>query len=1297
MKLLTNLSKISKSILYMILLFIVSFSTIYDLKSQDLFASLPNSTTSYVTSSTVAANGVIYITVWGSGVFRSFDKGQSWTPVNTGLTNFNLTDIEFISSNEILISTMGGGIFKTTSITNVNWIQSNAGLSNLDVRSIKKYPTGMVLIGTYGHGIYISKNKGDNWLESSKGFLYKDVTTIEVADNGWIVAGTYGGGVFQSRDTAKTWSKQSSGLRNLFINEIKRSPLDYLYAATNGRGVYFSVNDGIAWAELDTFMTRPQKIIPVPLPDLNATSLTFNKNLNPVFGSRYGGIYAEDRQEDFTWIPTRIRGIGVNTLCQSTTEMYGFFPNFAPHSSDNFGEEWTELEDATLKSLAQPTKLLSIKAKEIIAYYDKNVKKTTDEGKTWIQAASTPKIINKISMDSSGNYYAATEGGLYFSDPTLSNWNLVKCRDTMVLDVEIGPTGTRFIATRYYKQNDPPAEPIDVRKIWFSHDGNNWNESGILFDKKSKTPHDIGVNYNGNVYLAAGDVVFYSTNNGNQWFPTSGFPNNVASIGFLRDNTVLVGTEGSGLYKSKTVNTFEVIPEYPASLITLIHVGKNDYIYTSGVNILIDAAFSTVEATYMSIDKGKSFININKDFNGESVMSFTVNNSGDMYMSTFSGMIYRAVDKKNLSIPSPISLPDKARDIDVDSVFSWTSAIRAELYQLQISYDIDFTYPWEYVTQLDTVHKLANKLDFNHTYYWRVRAKNHDAVSDWSAVRTFSSKLSKPVLIAPANNAIGVPVNADMLWNKVDSAAVYKIQISKHSNFDVLEFELISGDTTITTPLLDGRTDYFWRVKANNLVSTSDWSAIWKFTTVFGPPELRLPVNESVGNLNYPLMVWEKAIDVESYDLQISDKEDFSDLAFDTNSVITLSVTSGVLEYNKMYYWRVRSRIGQVISAWSNVWKFTTGYSPVELRLPAHNSVNVAINTQFEWLQHSLLNKYEIGVSKSANFTNYVLFDTVDNLLNYTANGLEAYQEYFWRVRVISNINTGVWSSAFKFKTKVNVITLRFPNDNTINHPLTIKFLWFGTNGATDYHLQIANDEQFNDLIFSQDTIASNTHPFSELNPNSEYFWRVRAVSPEGVGDWSEVWKFETGNNIPILIAPENGYDKVVNPVKFEWAPVGGALKYEINVSDNIDFTPPLTIFKNNITDNQYISSDLEFPKTYYWRIRAITVEGNSNWSQVWSFITKDPLSVREIISLDSRDIFPNPADKFVNIILPEYISSEFSLVIHDLSGNLIYQSKDINHDNAVKWDCSHVSPGLYFLTIHSSDMIVGGQIIISR
>ncbi|MFN3270208.1 MAG: WD40/YVTN/BNR-like repeat-containing protein, partial [Candidatus Kapaibacteriota bacterium] len=63
---------------------------------------------------TFDSSDVMYIGVWGEGIFRSLNLGQNWTEINNGLTNKYITGIEKDSNGILYASTYGGGVFIST-------------------------------------------------------------------------------------------------------------------------------------------------------------------------------------------------------------------------------------------------------------------------------------------------------------------------------------------------------------------------------------------------------------------------------------------------------------------------------------------------------------------------------------------------------------------------------------------------------------------------------------------------------------------------------------------------------------------------------------------------------------------------------------------------------------------------------------------------------------------------------------------------------------------------------------------------------------------------------------------------------------------------------------------------------------------------------------------------------------------------------------------------------------------------------------------------------------------------------
>jgi len=87
-----------------------------------------------ICSLAVDSSGHLFAGTYG-GIFRSIDNGDSWTKVNTGLTNTYILYLAVNSSGDLFAGTSGGGVFRSTDNGN-SWTQVNTGLTNSNVRSI---------------------------------------------------------------------------------------------------------------------------------------------------------------------------------------------------------------------------------------------------------------------------------------------------------------------------------------------------------------------------------------------------------------------------------------------------------------------------------------------------------------------------------------------------------------------------------------------------------------------------------------------------------------------------------------------------------------------------------------------------------------------------------------------------------------------------------------------------------------------------------------------------------------------------------------------------------------------------------------------------------------------------------------------------------------------------------------------------------------------------------------------------------------------------------------------------------
>jgi hypothetical protein len=85
-----------------------------------------------------------------------------------------------------------------------------------------------------------------------------------------------------------------------------------------------------------------------------------------------------------------------------------------------------------------------------------------------------------------------------------------------------------------------------------------------------------------------------------------------------------------------------------------------------------------------------------------------------------------------------------------------------------------------------------------------------------------------------------------------------------------------------------------------------------------------------------------------------------------------------------------------------------------------------------------------------------------------------------------------------------NRISLQIPNGMILDKP---EFVVSKVRNAQAYHLQIANDENFTDVVYNEPFFTSNIMEPELPKSHLQRYWRVRAKL-ETWGDWSEVGSF---------------------------------------------------------------------------------------------------------------------------------------------------------------------------------------------
>lgn len=284
---------------------------------------------------------------------------------------------------------------------------------------------------------------------------------------------------------------------------------------------------------------------------------------------------------------------------------------------------------------------------------------------------------------------------------------------------------------------------------------------------------------------------------------------------------------------------------------------------------------------------------------------------------------------------------------------------------------------------------------------------------------------------------------------------------------------------------------------------------------------------------------------------------------------------------------------------------------------PPSGAVNPEL-PPFRWRAVGGAGSYEFQIAADRGFNSNIpgLRSTRFNTSNTRATITAAVPNgtYWWRVRAVTK--TGQvsgwstarsvrksWTTAPRLRGPVNGARVFFPSQ-----PLTLS--WSPVARAPKYLVSLATDQDLASLVGDRPVETSGTSYAPSLTPaggkGKTYYWAVTPVDARGnrgaqsrIGSFVWEWPSQTTAKLSDLRVEPETFDP-----QFSWAPVAGAARYEVEVSHSRDFATGSKVCCTAPVIGTTHSPTQPLPdNTYYWRVRAIDVDGNVG---VWNPSTAD-------------------------------------------------------------------------------------------
>lgn len=556
-------------------------------------------------------------------------------------------------------------------------------------------------------------------------------------------------------------------------------------------------------------------------------------------------------------------------------------------------------------------------------------------------------------------------------------------------------------------------------------------------------------------------------------------------------------------------------------------------------------------------------------------------------------------------------------------------------------------------------------LNYNKTYYWRVRDTDVDGSGGDGSWHTYSftTELATPLLITPSNGSSFTYIpTVTVTWSQNDnkSNVKYTIDLSTQGgvNFDA---NIISTFTTGINPgslshnfTISYAGTYYWRVKAivddggapNNGETTT--SSIFTFTMTLPPPTLTAPVNGLTGVSVLPTMSWNTVPGAVSYKLYVDDANNFTTPIYEANEGTNTSKTFTALIPNfplangTMYWWKVAAIDNNSNEFASSTYHFTTapGFT-VSQDSPSNGQQIQTTSVILQWsLGHSangLTFEIQYMAATSAPTTESNWSSAIST--NVVGSGNSSYsttisvvlgRTYYWRV-LIKRTSTGEYvhypsPTTYKYFVTVGgatvTLTPNWPKDGAYVYTNNPRFDWIvnGYTGGLTYQIRYStsNSTDVDGMLNGADATSYPTNPASfpsvqyltlpnTLYPGQTYYWQVRAYysTTSEYSAWSSVEDFVVYGpgtlEVPIPNYPIGGVSVYTNTPRLDWVLSTNGTGLTYQVRYSTSSSTDGSGMLDGLDATNYPSAISSFPSEKYLTLPTLT-PGTTYYWQVRSY-----------------------------------------------------------------------------------------------
>ncbi|GAB3801987.1 hypothetical protein GCM10028819_30370 [Spirosoma humi] len=496
-----------------------------------------------------------------------------------------------------------------------------------------------------------------------------------------------------------------------------------------------------------------------------------------------------------------------------------------------------------------------------------------------------------------------------------------------------------------------------------------------------------------------------------------------------------------------------------------------------------------------------------------------------------------------------------------------------------------------------------NGVNGGQPYCYRVRSQNGSVVSDFTA----------PVCATPPL----APTNVKNLQANALSSSAIKLTWDRYGKESGIGIERRTGQSgdwrQIATTLADGgeftdnnlssNTEYCYRISESGYA----YSATACATTQQSAPRAPARLTATAVSSAQIDLTWADLSDNETgFELQRADSPgaQFSTIQ-NLGSNVTAFSDQG-LQASHSYCYRVRAVNSIGASDYTDSQCATTQAPPVGA---PQNLVATATSTtqiNLTWVGVSGATSYQLERSPNGNDGWNKVADPAGTAVSYDDPGLTPNTRYYYRIRAVVNGTPGPFSNVANASTPDSPPTTPARLVATAVAYNQINLAWADLSG-NESGFQLERSPTGNDNWNKLADLGANVTSYEDktVQPQTHYFYRVRAVNAAGPSDNSNVADATTPVGPPVATQDLNATATSTTQISLTWSAIANAATILIERSpDGTSGWASLTTVAGAATS--YTDNNLAVNTHYYYRIRAANASGQGPTSNVADATTPD-------------------------------------------------------------------------------------------